>query len=179
MKLSGAFQNELRLPGIASAVAGRLAKATTVFRPVVTTLLLLAVAACSSSQSTPQTKRLNIVVRGHVLEVEVVADPASREKGLMFRQEMPDNGGMLFVHPADERMGFWMRNTPIPLSIAFLDARGRIMNIADMEPFDERPHFSEGAARYALEVHQGWFARRRIGPGDECEFSLPAGLPVY
>jgi uncharacterized membrane protein (UPF0127 family) len=177
MKPSGTL-HDLRLLVCARMIA-KIPASGTALRLTITAVLLLMVAACSGGQSAAQAKRLSIVVRGHVLEVEIVADDVSRARGLMFREEMADNGGMLFVYPADEPMGFWMRNTPLPLSIAFLDGRGRIINIADMEPFDERMHFSEGEARYALEVHQGWFARRRIGPGDQCEFTLPAGLIVY
>jgi uncharacterized protein len=136
--------------------------------------LLLLSAGCASGKRTTQ---INIVVRGYVLEVEVAADPERRERGLMFRQYLPDDGGMLFVFSAEEELSFWMRNTYLPLSIAFLDARGRILNIEEMEPLDENTaHVSAGPAHYALEVQRGWFAARGIAPGDYCEFSLPKTL---
>jgi uncharacterized membrane protein (UPF0127 family) len=142
-------------------------------------MILMCVAACSGKQSTSHPARLHVVVRGHVLEVEVAADAASIDRGLMYRQEMAEGGGMLFVFKADEKLSFCMRDTPLPLSIAFLDSRGRIINIEDMEPFDVSSHLSEGPARYALEVHKGWFARRGIAPGDQCEFSLPENIVAY
>jgi hypothetical protein len=96
----------------------------------------------------------------------------------MFREEMPPDGGMLFVFPAEQPRSFWMKDTPLPLSIAFLDAERRIINIVDMQPFDETSHASAGPAKYALEVHQGWFAERGIEAGARCEFELPADLLV-
>jgi uncharacterized membrane protein (UPF0127 family) len=96
----------------------------------------------------------------------------------MFRQELADDAGMLFVFPQDQGLSFWMRNTTIPLSIAFIDSERRIINIADMQPLDESSVPSERPARYALEVNQGWFAVRGIKPGDRVEFVLPADLEV-
>ena len=92
---------------------------------------------------------------------------------------MPADHGMLFVFPQAEALTFWMKDTPLPLSIAFVDTQKRILNIADMQPFDDRTfHQSEGMAMYALEVNQGWFAARGIGPGTVVEFTLPADLVV-
>jgi uncharacterized protein len=113
------------------------------------------------------------------LEVEIAADPVRRALGLMFRRSMPADRGMLFVFPEDEILSFWMSNTLIPLSVGFLDADHRILNIADMEPLDDLSfHVSAAPARYGLEVHRGWFADRGIEPGDRCSFELPAGLVV-
>jgi hypothetical protein len=120
-----------------------------------------------------------LTIGAYQLTARIVADPATRSQGLMFVTELPDDEGMLFVFPTDQQLSFWMRNTYIPLSIAFLDADRRILNIADMEPLDDRTfHASAGPARYALEVNQGWFAARGIAAGDIVEFMLPPDLVV-
>ena len=99
--------------------------------------------------------------------------------GLMFRTSMAPDAGMLFVFPSAEVLTFWMSNTPLPLSVAFLDASGVILNVADMAPFDEETfHPSDGPALYALEVHQGWFKAHGIRPGQLCEFKLSTDLLV-
>jgi uncharacterized membrane protein (UPF0127 family) len=118
-------------------------------------------------------------VGGQTLNLQVVASPETRQQGLMFYRELPQDAGMLFVFPTDGELSFWMRNTLIPLSVAFLDADRRILNIADMQPLDDRTfHRSSGPARYALEVNQGWFAARGIEPGAVVEFTLPPDLAV-
>jgi uncharacterized membrane protein (UPF0127 family) len=115
----------------------------------------------------------------HALRLQVVANPETRAQGLMFYRSLPEDMGMLFVFPADAAHTFWMRNTFVPLSVAFLDAERRILNIADMQPLDEQTfHQAAGPARYALEVNQGWFAARGIAPGAVVEFMLPEGLEV-
>lgn len=120
-----------------------------------------------------------VVIGAHRLQVEVAANPLRRALGLMFRRSLPDDAGMLFVFPEDAVLSFWMRNTLLPLSVAFLDAKKQILNIADMEPMDDqRFRESIALARYGLEVNQGWFAVRKIGPGASCEFDLPTSLVV-
>jgi uncharacterized membrane protein (UPF0127 family) len=114
----------------------------------------------------------------HTLRALVVATSETRARGLMFYRELPQDVGMLFVFPDDAVRSFWMRNTFVPLSIAFLDSDRRVLNIEDLQPLDETSRFSSGPARYALEVNQGWFASRGIGPGAAVEFELPAGLVV-
>ena len=100
------------------------------------------------------------------LTVEVAATPASRSQGLMFRESLPDDHGMLFIWPREQRSAMWMKNTPIPLSVAFIDREFRILNIADMEPFSTRAHASSAPALFALEVPSGWFGRNGIAAGD-------------
>lgn len=100
------------------------------------------------------------------LTLEVAATPASRSQGLMFRESLADDHGMLFIWPREQRIAMWMKNTPIPLSVAFIDREFRILNIADMEPFSTRAHASAAPARFALEVPRGWFARNGIAAGD-------------
>lgn len=101
----------------------------------------------------------------HVLRVEVASTPATRMQGLMHRKALARNAGMVFVFDEDAVHCMWMKNTLIPLSVAFLDRSGEIINIADMQPHSERPHCAARPARYALEMNRGWFAERGIGPG--------------
>lgn len=122
---------------------------------------------------------IDIVIGTHRLEAEVVATPEKRSVGLMFRDALPENRGMLFVFAGPYTGTFWMRNTRIPLSIAFISKERRILNIEDMQPFDEiTQHAPRGEAFYALEVNQGWFAARGIKPGDEVAFELPPDLVI-
>ncbi len=107
---------------------------------------------------------------GKKVVVEVSDKSESRQLGLMHRKALPTDHGMLFVYPAPRILNFWMRNTAIPLSIAFIeelpDGKGRIVNIADMEPFDESGQASHAAVRLALEMTQGWFAQHGVKAGD-------------
>lgn len=106
------------------------------------------------------------------LQAEVAATAGQREIGLMHRFSLAPDHGMVFVFPDSEPLGFWMRNTYIPLSIAFIDANGIILNIEDMAPQDDSTHWSRGPAQYALEMRKGWFAERGIRAGDRV-----GGLP--
>jgi uncharacterized membrane protein (UPF0127 family) len=102
----------------------------------------------------------------HRIVAEVAADHASRATGLMFRRSLAPNHGMLFVFQDKSPQCFWMRNTLIPLSIAFVDDDGRIVNIEDMAPMTENSHCSKEPVRFALEMEQGWFQRRGVSAGD-------------
>lgn len=110
----------------------------------------------------------------HSLQVELAISEAEQQKGLMFRRELPADQGMLFVFEREQRLSFWMKNTYLPLSIAFLNSALEIVDIQDMQPLDETPHISPKSARYALEMNQGWFSRHQISPGMRLEISLPA-----
>jgi len=101
----------------------------------------------------------------YLIHAEVAADMGSRMQGLMHRKSMPANAGMLFIFDEASTQCMWMKNTYVPLSVAFLDESGAILNIADMQPQTEQSHCSSGPARYALEMNQGWFAQRGIKPG--------------
>ncbi len=101
----------------------------------------------------------------HVIETELAVSPVQQQTGMMFRTEMGANEGMLFVNDDVAVRCFWMRNTLIPLSIAFVADDGTIVNIADMQPRSEASHCSTKPVRYALEVRQGWFAKRGIKAG--------------
>ena len=107
-----------------------------------------------------------LTVGGHRITVELARHPEERSRGLMFRGSLPPDHGMLFLFERDEVQGFWMRNTTIPLSIAYADAHGKIVRIADLEPLDERPVTSIAPARYALEMNRGWFAAHGVVAGD-------------
>ena len=102
----------------------------------------------------------------HVIEAEVAATQAARMQGLMYRQDMGTGQGMAFVFDGNSQQCMWMRNTLLPLSVAFLDANGRIINIEDMTPQTEDNHCSSKPAKYALEMNQGWFAKRGVRAGD-------------
>lgn len=101
----------------------------------------------------------------HAFKVEVASTPAERTRGLMGRTRLPAAGGMLFVFEEADRHCFWMRNTPLPLSIAFIDDSTHIIALADMAPLSDALHCPPSDIRYALEVEQGEFAVRGIMPG--------------
>ncbi|MEO6748827.1 MAG: DUF192 domain-containing protein [Casimicrobiaceae bacterium] len=128
-----------------------------------------AVAAVDVNAGLPKIK---LDVAGQRISVEVAATPPTRETGLMNRFSIPPDEGMVFVFPQPQPLSFWMRNTYAPLSIAFIDANGRILNIADMAPRTDDTHLSSGVALYALEMRQGWFRRHGIDAG-----ALVRGLP--
>jgi uncharacterized membrane protein (UPF0127 family) len=128
----------------------------------------------SQSQSKQKTKvfALNIINSAGErvpLAAEVAETPRQRERGLMGRTALGENQGMLFVFEQEQPLSFWMRNTLIPLSIAYIDGRGTIVDIQDMEPLDETSHPSAAPARYALEVNQGFFEEHGIRVGDILE----------
>jgi uncharacterized membrane protein (UPF0127 family) len=126
-------------------------------------------AAVDRAQSLPTTP---LAIGTTKLVAEVAATPQQREIGLMHRFSLKPDHGMVFVFATSEPLGFWMRNTYIPLSIAFIGANGAILNIEDMAPQDDSTHWSTGAAQYALEMRKGWFAEHGIRAGDRVE-----GLP--
>ena len=100
------------------------------------------------------------------VSAEIARTEAERNRGFMERRHIPDGNGMLFVFENDQILSFWMKNTPSPLSIAFISSDGRIKDLFDMTPYSLAPVQSSGYARYALEVPQGWFVRTGIQVGD-------------
>ena len=100
------------------------------------------------------------------VRAEIASTPAQQSRGFMKRKSIPDGTGMLFVFGKDERLSFWMKDTPHPLSIAYIDSSGRIRDIYDMTPLSLAPVVSTVSVRYALEVPQGWFDRVNIKVGD-------------
>jgi uncharacterized membrane protein (UPF0127 family) len=115
-------------------------------------------------------------VGSRTLRVEVAADEVAKRLGLMYRESLPEDEGMLFVYSDPDHLGFYMRNTPVPLSIAFIDDEGKILEIRDLKPKDETTIRSKNKVCFALEVNQGWFAKAGVGVGDTIpEFKLKAG----
>jgi len=112
---------------------------------------------------------VTLTIKGQKVTAEVASTPDDRATGLMHRFSLRPDSGMLFVFEQPEPLAFWMKNTYIPLSIAFIDVNGIILNIEDMAPQTESTHQSRGAALYALEMRKGWFAERTIRPGDRVE----------
>ena len=113
----------------------------------------------------PTLPRIDIQAGMHVIRAELAADGASRMRGLMMRERLGPNEGMLFVFEQKAGHCFWMKNTLIPLSIAFIDDDGTIANVLDMKPHDESSHCPARPVRFALEMEQGWFARRALAAG--------------
>jgi len=102
----------------------------------------------------------------HTIHAEIADTPLLRERGLMHRQQLCTDCGMLFVFERADRYSFWMKDTPQALSIAFISAAGNIININEMLPYTTSPHNAQGDALYALEMKQGWFASNGIKSGD-------------
>lgn len=123
-------------------------------------------ASAQSPDGKPQSLPITTLKVGpHAVAAEVASTPDQRSLGLMYRFSLPADHGMLFVFPEPQPLAFWMRNTYIPLSIAFIDAEGRILNIVEMAPRSDATHPSRGDALYALEMRKGWFAERGVAPG--------------
>lgn len=122
--------------------------------------------ASAQAQDQPQSLRTIALSAGmHRITAEVAQTPSERAIGLMHRREMPQHAGMLFVFERPDLQCFWMKNTLLPLSIAFLDDDGTVVNIADMKPQSLESHCSARPVRLVLEMNQGWFAKRGVGVG--------------
>jgi len=130
-------------------------------KPAVLSALLLA-----SLSAWAEFPRVELSAGMHRIEAEFANDLRSRARGLMHRQQMAPQQGMLFAFPSDDKHCMWMRNTLIPLSVAFLDEQGRILNIEKMAPQTEDSHCAAAPARFALEMNQGWFRHRGLKAGD-------------
>ena len=113
----------------------------------------------------------------YLVKAEVANDYSTRMQGLMMREKMAPNEGMLFVFPDREKQCMWMKNTLLPLSVAFIDEAGVILNIEDMKPQTEISHCSAAAARYALEMNLGWFKSKNIKAGSKISGLEKAGPP--
>ena len=114
----------------------------------------------------------SVKVASHPLKVEVAADEPQREQGLMYRKSLGREEGMLFIFDEPAYHSMWMKNTLIPLSVAFIDKEGVILNIVDMEPQTLDAHMAAGPAVYAIEANKGWFAANKVKAGDKV-----TGLP--
>ena len=141
-------------------------KPKTLLAPVLAALALIAAAPASAqTEAQPKLETITLQAGMHNIRAEVARTPQQTQTGMMFRKEMAPHEGMLFVFDNLERGCFWMKNTLLPLSIAYIADDGTIVNLADMQPLSEASHCSSQPVRYALEVNQGWFAKRGIKPG--------------
>ncbi len=131
-------------------------------RPLLAFLLFIAPALHTTAQNLPVVR---LTAGIHLIQAEVADNEARRKQGLMYREKMAPNQGMLFVFEGKAVHCFWMRNTLIPLSIAFLEDDGTIVNIADMQPQSDDSHCPKTEIRYALEMNQGWFKQRGFKAG--------------
>ena len=113
----------------------------------------------------PKLKTIELTAGMHVIQTELALTPEQQQIGMMFRRTMGTNEAMLFVEETPGVRCFWMRNTYVPLSIAFIADDGTIVNIADMKPLSEESHCSAKPVRFALEMNQGWFAKKGIKAG--------------
>ena len=139
------------------------------------TLLSALVGGLMASAAAQQTQRFNLVALTagiNLIKAEVAAAPAEREQGLMFREKMAQNEGMVFVFEGPAEVCMWMKNTLLPLSVAFIDGNGKIVNIEDMKPQSLDSHCAKSLVRYALEMNVGWFRQKNIKAGSVIE-----GLP--
>ena len=139
--------------------------------------LILAFALALAASANAQLSEIGLSISGHKLTAEVARTDPTRMEGLMHRRILPENRGMLFVFREVAVQSMWMMNTYVPLSVAFLDANGVIINIEDMQPQTQDTHAAAKPVKYALEVNQGWFRKRGIKPGarvDGLERAPPA-----
>jgi uncharacterized protein len=114
----------------------------------------------------PNLPKITLGVGGvHKVIAEVASIPSDRAQGLMHRKKLNDNEGMLFVYPQPHVTGMWMKNTLIPLSVAFIDEKGVIINVEEMKPETLDAHMAKAPAKYSLEMNSGWFKKRKLGPG--------------
>ena len=134
--------------------------------------ICLAFAAALPSLADTAMRTTQLKIGKHTLHVEVAENDAQRMRGLMHREKMPQDHGMVFIFEEPAYQSMWMKNTLLPLSVAFVDRDGVILNIRDMQPQTLDSHMSAGPALYAIETNKGWFAERAIKPGDKV-----SGLP--
>ena len=144
---------------------GRLLKLRTVL-PLLFVSLILFSATGKSFSGGKETEKVALSINGRPLIVEVARTPQMRQKGLMFRESLGPKEGMLFVFEEEQVLSFWMKDTGIPLSIAFLDKNGKVTDIIDMEPYSTRPVRSSGLCRYAIEANRGFFEKAGLLVGD-------------
>lgn len=138
------------------------------FKPFLLFIFVTSFASCS--QKKLPVKQLTITTKEgqtFTVEAELASTQEERNFGFMERKKIPDGTGMLFIFEYDQKLSFWMKNTPHPLSIAYIDSNGIIREIYDMTPFSLSSIESTVSVRYALEVPQGWFQKNNITPGDK------------
>ena len=136
--------------------------------------VVLAVFPLAQAQTGPQPRlrTIDLTAGIHVIKTELAITPEQQQTGMMFRREMGTSEGMLFVNDEPGQRCFWMRNTLLPLSIAFIADDGTIVNIAEMDAQSDQSHCSARPVRYALEMNRGWFAKRGIKAGARLQGKL-------
>lgn len=135
---------------------------------------LLLCTSCSDGPAPLRLEKTEMQLKGRSIVVELARSPEEQMRGLMFRRSLGADHGMLFMYDSPRVMSFWMKNTRIPLSIAFIDGSGRIVQIEPMEPYDAvTRHVSQQPAMYALEMNRGWFEKNGVGVGDRMEIPHP------
>lgn len=139
-------------------------------KPIRLLIILFLVSLLLSCSRKPE--KVILSINGRYLEAEVARTERDREKGLMNRKYLGWNEGMLFVFESDRYLSFWMKDTSIPLSIAFLDKNGVVTDIYDMEPFSLKPVTSSKKCRYAIEVNRGFFEECGLKVGDRIEVNI-------
>lgn len=137
------------------------------FRIILIISLLLLASGCKGKNSY---ETVTLRINQWEISAEIADTLEKQQLGLMHRKTLPENSGMIFVYSRDSRKSFWMKNTSIPLSIAYIAKDGTIKEIYDMEPFSKRTTDSKFSVRYALEVNKGAFEKHGIKPGDKVEF---------
>ncbi|MBA4178431.1 MAG: hypothetical protein C0505_18010 [Leptothrix sp. (in: Bacteria)] len=133
-------------------------------------LVCAALLSClAQAQDAPQARlpTVQLTAGMHVIQAELAVSPLQQQVGMMFRRTMGANEGMLFVNQHREVRCFWMRNTLLPLSIAFIADDGTIINVAEMKPQSDQSHCSTKPVRYALEMNAGWFGKRGFKAGSK------------
>jgi hypothetical protein len=143
------------------------------FSPIRVLAAVLFAAAVLHARADAAFTTATVKVASHPLKVEVARTETQRSQGLMFRKKLAADEGMLFIFEDPGYYAMWMKNTLIPLSVAFIDGNGVILNVADMEPQTLDSHPAAGPAIYAIETNKGWFAAHKVGPGDKV-----TGLPA-
>ena len=141
--------------------------------------MLLSTAACMRAECPVNNPTTTLTINEFRLTAEVATNTAARNCGLALRESLPANYGMLFVFEDDRILQFWMKNTVMPLTIAYLDVDGEILEIHEMDPHEpERRVKSSVTARYALETNQGWLRTHGVEVGDRISIHLPADLKI-
>lgn len=143
-------------------------------RPIVAIVFLLAALAALAQTARRELPTRSLTAGVHLITAEVAADDQSREIGLMYRHELAPNHGMLFVFDPPYKACMWMRNTLIPLSVAFIDTSGRIVNIEEMQAQTDQIHCARREVPFALEMAHGWFSDRGLNAGQTVIGGLPS-----
>ena len=141
------------------------------FAPVAAAALLSLI-ACGAGAQAARFPAIQLAAGMHLIQAEVAQTDPQRQQGLMHREKMASNHGMVFVFDQAAPQCMWMKNTLLPLSVAFIDADGKIVNIEDMQPQTLDSHCSAKPVKYALEMNLGWFKQKNVKPG-----SAISGLP--